>query len=87
MTMKKQGREGEEAKGGEKEEEEKEEEEKEKEGDRKPSATATLADVNTIYDDDEGTCPICYEEKDDIEQIPHWVSHGDISQHKMCGGK
>ena len=87
MTMKKQGREGEEAKGGETEEEKKEEEEKEKEGDRKPSATATLADVNTIYDDDEGTCPICYEEKNDIEQIPHWVSHGDISQHKMCGGK
>jgi len=30
------------------------------------------------------TCPICYEEKDDVAQIPHWEGKGDISGHKMC---
>jgi len=30
------------------------------------------------------TCPICFEEKEDIQQIPHWESHGDVSEHKMC---
>lgn len=29
-------------------------------------------------------CPICYEEKDDLEQIPHWEAKGDVSGHKMC---
>jgi len=33
----------------------------------------------------DNTCPICFEEKDDIEQIPHWNAKGDISAHKMCG--
>jgi len=30
------------------------------------------------------TCPICFEEKEDVHQIPHWKSQGDISEHKMC---
>jgi len=31
------------------------------------------------------TCPICFEEKTDVKQIPHWNPKGDISSHKMCG--
>jgi len=36
------------------------------------------------HDSIDNTCPICYEERDDIEQIPHWNAKGDISSHKMC---
>mmetsp|Transcript_32549 Transcript_32549/g.82022 ORF Transcript_32549/g.82022 Transcript_32549/m.82022 type:complete len:741 (-) Transcript_32549:269-2491(-) len=31
------------------------------------------------------TCPICMEEKDDIEKLDHWMPQGDVSEHKMCG--
>ena len=40
---------------------------------------------HAIDDSSDNTCPICYEEKDDIKQIPHWDAKGDISGHKMCG--
>ena len=30
------------------------------------------------------TCPICCEERKDVELLPHWQSAGDISTHKMC---
>jgi hypothetical protein len=37
-------------------------------------------------DDDEATCPICMDEKDDIEQIEHLPGTiGDVSSHRMCG--
>ena len=44
-----------------------------------------LAGKNELYEEEENTCPICFEEADDIEQIPHWESKGDISGHKLCG--
>mmetsp|Transcript_12177 Transcript_12177/g.24033 ORF Transcript_12177/g.24033 Transcript_12177/m.24033 type:complete len:811 (+) Transcript_12177:149-2581(+) len=31
------------------------------------------------------TCPICMEEKDDVELLDHWMPQGDVSEHKMCG--
>mmetsp|Transcript_9070 Transcript_9070/g.15545 ORF Transcript_9070/g.15545 Transcript_9070/m.15545 type:complete len:865 (+) Transcript_9070:125-2719(+) len=31
------------------------------------------------------TCPICFEEKDDVEVLEHWQPQGDVSGHKMCG--
>jgi len=31
------------------------------------------------------TCPICFEEKDDVKVLDHWQAQGDISEHKMCG--
>jgi hypothetical protein len=31
------------------------------------------------------TCPICMEEKDDVEMLEHWEPKGDVSEHKMCG--
>ncbi|GFH49520.1 hypothetical protein CTEN210_05996 [Chaetoceros tenuissimus] len=36
------------------------------------------------YVDTNNVCPICFEEKDDLEQIPHWEAKGDVSGHKMC---
>jgi len=30
-------------------------------------------------------CPICFEEKDDVEILPHMHAKGDISTHRMCG--
>mmetsp|Transcript_55755 Transcript_55755/g.83021 ORF Transcript_55755/g.83021 Transcript_55755/m.83021 type:complete len:743 (-) Transcript_55755:151-2379(-) len=29
-------------------------------------------------------CPICFEEKDNIQLIPHWEAKGDVSGHRMC---
>ncbi|CAE7812996.1 unnamed protein product [Symbiodinium sp. CCMP2456] len=31
------------------------------------------------------TCPICYEEKLDVECLEHWSPKGDVSEHRMCG--
>lgn len=31
------------------------------------------------------TCPICFDERDDVEILQHWMPQGDISDHKMCG--
>jgi len=30
-------------------------------------------------------CPICCEDKMDVELLDHWEASGDISSHKMCG--
>jgi hypothetical protein len=38
-----------------------------------------------VDEEPENTCPICFEEKDDIKPILHWEAQGDISGHKMCG--
>ena len=33
------------------------------------------------------TCPICFEEKDDISPLQHWEDiPGDVSGHAMCAG-
>mmetsp|Transcript_24914 Transcript_24914/g.50608 ORF Transcript_24914/g.50608 Transcript_24914/m.50608 type:complete len:856 (-) Transcript_24914:80-2647(-) len=29
-------------------------------------------------------CPICMEEKEDVEVLEHWEAKGDISSHRMC---
>lgn len=31
-------------------------------------------------------CPICCEEKLDVEMLSHWQAVGDVSSHKMCAG-
>ena len=46
-----------------------------------------LSDSSVALDadpDEDLTCPICMEVRDDILPIPHWSSIGDVSGHRMC---
>jgi len=50
-----------------------------------PISASAPAPVPDLYDEPDNCCPICMEEKHDIELIPHWHAIGDVSSHKMCG--